>query len=66
MKKQPERRSAPSVIVKNYAHVSNQLPRVDPKNPYWHKFTKQGKPVCENKRDVQQLSAITGGKFKWD
>lgn len=60
--------SAPAGLVKEYRHVSHQLPRIDPKNPYWDKFNEKHQPVFEHKRDVDELSAKIshwGGNQVW-
>ena len=50
-------------IVREFAHVSHQLPRYDPRAPAWNH---QGKPVFRNKREVADYSARCHGGFVYD
>lgn len=32
----------------------------------WHKTTREGKPIFESRRDVEEFQAKTGRRFQWD
>lgn len=50
-------------VVHDYYHVSHSLPRIDPKNPYWKRWDKSGKPAFTSKREVEELTSKLRGEY---
>lgn len=44
-------------IVREYRHVSHQLPRVNPNDPYWPHYDSSNRPVCTSRAQVMELQA---------